>query len=303
LIGSLEVSVIGLGCNNFGRSLDADESARVVHAALDAGMNYFDVASNYGGGQAESFLGAALAGRRGDVVIATKFGMPVAGVEGSGGASPEYVRGIVERSLSELGTDYIDLYQLHLPDPETPIEETLQVLDELVEQGTVREIGCSNMDTAQLAETLDASAENDLASFVSNQVHYSMVHREPEDSGLVELSAERGVAVLPYFPLASGLLTGSARRGETPQGRLGTDRYRRFVTEENFDLAERLEGFAMDRGLSMAEVAVGWLLTRDTVPAVTPGASTPEQVEINASAAVWDPTQEELKALESVVTG
>lgn len=301
-IGSLEVSVIGLGGNNFGRSLDADQSARVVHAALDAGMNYFDVASNYGNGRAESILGAALGGRRDEVVIATKFGMPVSGLAGSGGASPAYIRRIVERSLSELGTDYIDLYQLHLPDEATPIEDTLAVLDELVEQGTVLEIGCSNLDARQLTEGLDASAKHDLAAFVSNQVHYSLVHREPETGGLVDVAADRGVALLPYHPLASGLLTGTTRRGGAPKGRLGTERYREFLTPENFDIAERLERFADDRGLGMAEIAIGWLLAQDTVPSVTPGASTPEQVEANAAAGSWVPTPEDLGALEAALT-
>lgn len=301
-IGSLEVSEIGLGCNNFGRSIDAAESARVVHAALDGGVTYFDVASNYGGGRAESILASGLGRHRDEVVIATKFGMPVTGLPESGGASPAFINRIVERSLTELGTDVIDLYQLHLPDPDTPIEDTLAVLDDLVDRGLVRQVGCSNLDTGQLGDALDASRANDVEAFVSNQVHYSLVHREPEASGLVDLCAERGVAILPYHPLASGLLTGTTRRGSEPRGRLATERYREFLRDENFDVAEAIEGFADERGIDMTTVAIGWLLAHDTVPSVTPGASNPDQVVRNVAAASWRPTVEDLAALEEAVS-
>jgi aryl-alcohol dehydrogenase-like predicted oxidoreductase len=296
-IGSLEVSAIGLGCNNFGRALDASQSAEVVGAALDAGISYFDTASNYGEGRSESFLGAALGSRREDVVISTKFGVPVPGWAGSGGASPEYVRRAMERCLRELGTDYIDLYMIHLPDSGTPIRETLEVMSELVDEGKVRQIGCSNFDSEQLEEALDVSRENSLAGFVADQVEYSMVHREPETSGLSQLCIDRGVGLLPFYPLASGLLTGKTRRGEKPKGRLQMDRYQGFLTDRNFDIVEGIGAFAGERGISMVQVALGWLLAKEAVPSVTAGATTGAQVASNAKAADWEPTTDDLAEL------
>ncbi len=300
-IGSLEVSVIGLGCNNFGRALDEAGSVAVVRAALDAGMTFFDTAGNYGEGRSESYLRAGLGNHRGDAVIATKFGLPVAGVPGSGGARPEYVRRALERSLSELGTDYVDLYQLHFPDPATPIEETLGAMHELREEGKVREIGCSNLDASQLRQALRISADRELAAFVSNQVQYSLVHREPETNGVEEVCVRSGVALLPFYPLACGLLTGKTRRGEQPQGRLRMDRYREFLSDENFDLVASLERYARSRGVTMVQVALGWLLSREVVPAVTAGATTPEQVAGNAAAARWVPSSDDLTELEEAL--
>lgn len=300
-IGSLHVSVVGLGCNNFGRALDAAAAERVVHASLDAGITHFDTSSNYGEGRSESYLGAALGGRRPEVVIASKFGMPVAGWPDSGGARPEYVRRVIERSLTQLGTDYVDLYMLHRPDPTTPITDTLGAMHDLVEEGKVREIGCSNLDADQLAEALSLSSKLDLATFVANQVEYSLVHRDPETNGLLELCAGRGVALLPFYPLANGLLTGKTRRGQQPQGRLTMDRYQGYLTDENFDVAEGLEAFARDRRLTMVAVALGWLLAHDVVQSVTPGATSAEQVVSNATAAEWEPSIEDLEALESIL--
>jgi aryl-alcohol dehydrogenase-like predicted oxidoreductase len=297
-IGTLEVSAIGLGCNNFGRALDSAGSARVVSAALDSGINYFDTASNYGEGQSEAFLGAAIGSRRDEVVIGTKFGVPVPGWEGSGGASPAYARLALERSLRELGTDYVDLLMIHFPDPATPIEDTVDVMNEMITEGKVRQIGCSNFDADQLEEALDVSDEKGLARFVANQVQYSMVHREPETNRLSQLCVDRGVSVLPFYPLASGLLTGKTRRGETPRGRLQMERYQSFLTDERFDVAEGVESFAQDRGLTMVQVALGWLLAKEAVPSVTPGATTTEQVAANALAADWLPTGDDLADLE-----
>ena len=302
-LGSLDVSAIGLGCNNFGRALDAEQSAVVVNAALEAGVSYFDTASNYGEGQSESFLGAALGSRRNDVVIGTKFGVAVKGWEGSGGAGPDYVRKATERSLRELGTDYIDLLMIHSPDPETPIEDTLEAMSTLVDQGKVREIGCSKFDPTQLSEALDVSDQKGLAGFVGNQVQYSMLHREPEASGLDQVCLDRGVGLLPFYPLGNGLLTGKTRRGEPPQGRLQMDRYQDFLTDENFDLVEGVEAFARARDLSMVEVALGWLLAREVVPSVTPGATTAEQVASNARAADWAPSRDDLAELAKVLGG
>lgn len=300
-IGDLEVSVVGLGCNNFGRALDKAGSAAVVAAALEVGISHFDTASNYGEGQSEEFLGAALRGSRDDVVIATKVGVPIPGWEGSGGAAPDYVRQVLERSLTELGTDYVDVYMVHFPDPKIPIEDTLAVMNVMVDEGKVRQIGCSNFDPAQLTEALAVSAEKGWPPFVCDQVQYSMVHREPEENGLAELCAESGVALLPYYPLASGLLTGKTRRGGEPQGRLKMDRYQEYLTDDNFDVAEAVERFAVERELSMVQVALGWLLSREAVPAVTAGATSPEQVRANAAAADWEPTPDDLSALQELL--
>ena len=300
-IGSLDVSVVGLGCNNFGRALDQEQSAAVVHAALDAGVTHFDTASNYGEGQSESFLGAALGTRRGEVMIATKVGVPIPGWEGSGGAAPDYVRKVLERSLAELGTDYVDIYMIHFPDPETPIEDTLAVMSELVDEGKVREIGCSNFDPTHLSEALDKSRTKGWPALVCDQVQYSMLHREPDTSGLADLCVETGVALLPYYPLANGLLTGKTRRGGEPQGRLKMDRYQDFLTDENFDLVEVIERFASEREVTMVQVALGWLLAQEAVPAVAPGATSPEQVAANALAAEWIPNNEDLAALRTLL--
>lgn len=302
-LGDLDVSAIGLGCNNFGRALDADGSAAVVDAALEAGVTYFDTASNYGEGQSEAFLGAGLGSRRQDVVIGTKFGVPVTSWEGSGGASPEYVRKVTDRSLRELNTDYIDLLMIHFPDPDTPIEDTLEAMNALVEEGKVRQIGCSNFDPTQLVPALDASGEKGLAGFVGNQVQYSMLHRDPETSGLDQVCLDRGVGLLPFYPLGNGLLTGKTRRGEPPKGRLQMDRYQKFLTDENFDLVEGVEAFARARDLSMVEVALGWLLAQEAVPSVTPGATTAEQVASNARAADWAPSADDLAELNRVLDG
>ncbi len=302
-LGTLEVSAIGLGCNNFGRALDAKQSAAVVNAALDAGVTYFDTASNYGEGQSESFLGAALGSRRHEAVIATKFGVAIAGWEGSGGASPDYVRKATERSLRELGTDYIDLLMIHFPDPDTPIEDTLEAMNALVDEGAVRQIGCSNFDVEQLTEALDVSESQGLARIVGNQVQYSMLHREPETTGLDQVCLDRGVGLLPFYPLGNGLLTGKTRRGEPPKGRLQMDRYQKFLTDENFDLVEGVEAFARSRDLTMVEVSLGWLLAQEAVPSVTPGATTAEQVTSNARAAAWVPTSDDLIELSDLLGG
>jgi aryl-alcohol dehydrogenase-like predicted oxidoreductase len=300
-IGDLEVSVVGLGCNNFGRALDKDGSKAVVEAALEVGMNHFDTASNYGEGQSESFLGAALGNLRDDVVIATKVGVPIPGWGGSGGAAPSYVRQVLERSLTELATDFVDVYMIHFPDPKTPIEDTLAEMSALVDEGKVRQIGCSNFDPAQLTEALAVSAEKGWPPFVCDQVQFSMLHREPQDNGLADLCLESGVALLPYYPLANGLLTGKTKRGAEPQGRLKMDRYQEYLTDENFDLVEGVERFAGERGLSMVQVALGWLLAHEAVPAVTAGATSPEQVRANARAGSWEPSPEDLDALKALL--
>ena len=299
-IGSLEVSVVGVGCNNFGTRLDEAGTSRVVHAALDAGIDLFDTADIYGRGQSESFLGAALGKRRGDAVIATKFGMRMD--DERRGARPDYIRRAVEDSLRRLGTDRIDLYQLHQPDPEVPVADTLGALDELVRAGKVREIGCSNFSAAQLREADDVSAGRGAARFVSVQNQYSLLHREPEAGVLAE--CERiGAGFLPYYPLANGLLTGKYRRGEPPpEGtRLADPKRAEQFSDDRLARMEALRHFARSRGHSLLELAFAWLLARPVVASVIAGATKPEQVGGNAAAATWTLSDEDLAAVDTIV--
>lgn len=298
-IGQLEVSVVGLGCNNFGRRLDAAATERVVLAALDAGIDFFDTADIYGQGLSEEYLGRALKGRRNDAVIATKFGMQMD--EDRSGARPEYVRRAAEDSLRRLGVDHIDLYQLHRPDPDVPIDETLGALGELVQEGLVREIGCSNFTAEQLREA--EAAAGDGPRFVSVQNQYSLLHREPERDTLAECQRQ-GVAFIPFFPLANGLLTGKYRRGQPiPEGtRLsGTPRGEELLTEENLELVEDLISFAESRGRTVLDLAFAWLLARPAVGSVIAGATSPEQVRANAAAADWQLDGAELDAVDEIL--
>jgi aryl-alcohol dehydrogenase-like predicted oxidoreductase len=299
-IGSLEVSVVGLGCNNFGRRLDFDATSAVVDAALEAGITFFDTADTYGDTKSEEYLGRALGRRREGVVVATKFGSRID--EQRRGARPEYVHRAVEDSLRRLDTDRIDLYQLHTPDPDVPIEETLGALDELVRAGKVREIGCSNFSANQLREAEEAAQEG-TARFVSVQNEYSLLHREPEGEVLPE--CERlGIAFVPYFPLANGLLTGKYRRDQAaPAGsRLDSSRGERLLTDRNLAVVERLTEFSEGRGHTILELAFSWLLERPTVASVIAGATSPEQARGNAAAAGWELTDTELSAVDSIVT-
>jgi len=299
-IGSLDVSVVGLGCNNFGKRLDAAATARVVHAALDSGVNFLDTADIYGGTASEEFLGRAISGRRGDVVLATKFGMAVD--ERRRGAHPDYVRQAVKDSLRRLDTDYIDLYQLHAPDADVPIADTLGALDELVRAGLVREIGCSNFNVEQLREAEKAAGDG--ARFVSVQNEYSLLHRDPEGGVLAECE-RAGLALLPYYPLASGLLTGKYRKGAPVpagsrlEGRQGSGPF----TDENLELVERLLAFATSRGHTLLELAFSWLLAKGVVASVIAGATSEEQVRVNASAAGWRLTDDELAEVGAILAG
>jgi aryl-alcohol dehydrogenase-like predicted oxidoreductase len=300
-IGSLEVSVVGLGCNNFGMRLDSDRSAQVVHAALDAGVTFFDTADIYGGTKSEEYLGRALGARRKDVVIATKFGMKVD--EHRHGARPEYIRRAAEDSLRRLGTDVIDLYQLHTPDPTVPIADTLGALNELVRAGKVREIGCSNLSAAQLREA-QAAVRPGAKGFVSVQNEYSLLHREPEREVLAECERQ-GLAFLPYFPLASGLLTGKYRKGQAlPKGTRISDNLQRFgayLSEQNLALVEELIVLAERRGHSILELAIAWLLARPVVASVISGATSAEQVRANARAAAWELSAGEVQEVERLL--
>ena len=299
-IGSLEVSCVGLGCNNFGRKLDEQATAAVVHAALDEGITFFDTADIYGGTKSEVFLGRALGKRREEVVIATKFGMAVD--DQRRGARPDYVRQAAEDSLRRLGTDRIDLYQLHQPDPDVPIAETLGALDDLVRAGKVREIGCSNFSVDQIREA-EAAVRPGAARFVSVQNEYSLLHREPERDVLPE--CERlGLAFLPYFPLASGLLTGKYRRGRpAPAGsRLASSgRHAGSVSDHNVNIVETLIEFAERRGHPVLDLAVSWLLAKPIVASVIAGATSPEQVRMNAAAAGWKMSATELVQIDRLL--
>jgi len=298
-IGALEVSVVGLGCNSFGGRLDAAATAVVVNAALDAGVNFLDTADMYGGTKSEEYLGAALAGRRDDVIVATKFGHKVD--EQRHGAKASYVRQAVEDSLRRLGTDRIDLYQLHTPDADTPIAETLGALNELVRAGKVREIGCSNFSAAQLREAEEAAKGG--ARFVSVQNEYSLVNRKPEGDGVLDECARLHLGFLPYFPLASGLLTGKYRRGQAlPEGtRLSGANATRWLTDGNMDKAEALLQFAESKGHTLLELAFSWLITRPSVASVIAGATRAEQVHANVAAASWRLTQSDLAEIDKLL--
>lgn len=297
-IGSLQVSLAGLGCNNFGWRIDADATATVIDAAIEAGINFFDTADVYGSGQSEEYLGRALKGRRDQVLIATKFGMKMG--DGKEGGAPAYIRQAAEDSLRRLGTDHIDLYQMHRADPSTPIADTLGALTELVKAGKVREIGCSNFSAVQLRE---ASEVKSRSRFVSVQNNYSLLHREPEAEVLAECQ-RLGMAFLPYFPLANGLLTGKYRKGQPypKSSRAGDGFGPKVFTEENLELAEQLRGFAESRGHTLLELAMSWLAAKPAIASIIAGSKTPEQVKANASAVAWRLTETELAAVEGILT-
>ncbi|MGH9082778.1 MAG: aldo/keto reductase [Acidimicrobiales bacterium] len=283
----LQVSVLGLGCNNFGKRLDERASRQVVSASLDAGISFFDTADCYGQGASERILGAALRGVRDEVVVATKFSSPMGDGPYRSGASRKYVMMACEASLRRLGTDYIDLYYQHWPDPATPVTETLDVLDDLVRAGKVRYVACSNFAGWQVARAAHVAAERGRSRFVACQAEWSLLRRQVE-AELVPACAAYEVGVVPYFPLASGLLTGKYARGEPfPEGtRLASSpQFAREATEEAFDAIDRLVAAAASIGRTLLEVAVGWLLHRPEVPSVLTGATTPDQVRANAAAA------------------
>ena len=326
-IGSLDVSVIGLGTNNFGFFMEADAVPAVVDAALDVGINFFDTADSYL--ESESRLAAALGSRRDDVLIGTKFGSPVDG--GPGGAAPEYVRAAdfekeparrreqpgdlrrqravgvepvraaVERSLAKLGTDRIDLYQLHRPDDSTPIADTLGVLDELVREGKVREIGCSNFSAPQLREAEEAAAGG--ARFVSVQNQWNLLQREDEAETVPEVE-RLGIGYLPYYPLASGMLSGKYARGE--EAPAGTrlvhfgERGGGILSDRNFDVVDAATAWAAERGHSVLELALAWLAAKPVVASVIAGATRPEQVRANAAAADWVLTPDEVAEVDAL---
>jgi aryl-alcohol dehydrogenase-like predicted oxidoreductase len=297
-LGSFEVSLVGLGCNNFGMRIDEDQSRDVVHAALDAGINLFDTSDSYGGTRSEQFLGRALAGRRDEVIIATKFASPVDDDPSHRGASARWIVEEVENSLRRLGTDRIDLYQQHYPDKDVPLEETLEALDGLVRAGKVLEIGNSNFDADQLRQADGISAKQGRSRFVSAQNELSLLRRRAADD-LLPACAELGLAFLPYFPLGSGLLTGKYRRGEAPpegtrMQAWGSGFSERQLTDRNFDRVDALTAWAEARGHSILDLAFAWLLAHDPVASVIAGATRPEQVKANVEAARWKLSADDL---------
>jgi aryl-alcohol dehydrogenase-like predicted oxidoreductase len=287
-----EVSVVGLGCNNFGRRVDRAGTRAVVEAALDAGVTLLDTADVYGDGKSEEYLGEILEGRRDRVVLATKFGHDE-------GGSPEAVRRSLDASLRRLRTDWVDLYQYHRYDGVTPLEETLGALDELVREGKVRFAGSSNLEAPQVEDAERIARERGLSRLVSAQNRYSLLERDAERE-LLPTCERLGIGVLPYFPLASGLLTGKYRRGEPAPGGTRLQNRPEWLTDEAFDRVEALERFAGERGVSLLDVAIGGLAARPAVASVIAGATRPEQVRANVEAGAWEPSADDLAALEAL---
>ncbi|MCH6470561.1 aldo/keto reductase [Sinomonas terrae] len=304
----LTVSTVGLGCNNLGRANTPTETQEgtdaVVHAAVDAGITLFDVADVYGKtpGLSEEMLGRALKGKRDDVVVATKFGMDMHGANGKDfGArgSRRYIKQAVEASLRRLDTDWIDLYQFHTPDPETPIEETLSALDDLVHEGKVRYIGHSNRAGWQIAEAEFAARIGGYTPFVSSQNHYNLLDRRAELE-VTQAAEAYGLGVLPYFPLANGLLTGKYSRGSAPEGSRLSHTRTNLVHDADWDQLDRFSAFAEERGLTELQVAFSWLAAQPSVASVIAGATKPDQIRENAEAASWQPSAEDLAELDEI---
>jgi aryl-alcohol dehydrogenase-like predicted oxidoreductase len=298
----LKVSAVGLGCNNFGMLIDAAQTKVVVDKAIGLGITLFDTADIYGSqGKSEEFLGQALGARRKDVIVATKFGNPMGeGLALGGGASRRYIMSALEASLKRLNTDYIDLYQIHLPDPLTPIDETMRAMDDLVHSGKVRYIGHSNFSGWQTVDASWTAKALNLAPYISAQNHYSLLSRGIE-AELAPACLAHGVGILPFFPLESGLLTGKYKRGEKPAD--GT-RYAawasRFFGDDKFAKVEQLQALCEQYGHSMLEMAVGWLLSKPYVSSVIAGATKPEQLEQNVKAGAWRPTPEEAQKIDEI---
>ena len=300
---NLEVSAVGVGCNNFGGRTDFEGTRAVVHRALDLGVTLFDTADVYGNkGKSEEFLGEILKDRRKDIVIATKFGMPMSDSARPRDASRAYVMRAAEASLKRLRTDWIDLYQVHRPDPKTPAEETMRALDNLIKQGKVRAIGCSNFSAAELDNAQDAAARAHASAFVTVQDEYSLLARDIE-RGLIPAMAQRHLSLLPYFPLASGLLTGKYRRyADAPKGaRLSYSAHHADVlNEKNWAKLDKLNAVAERTGHSLLEFAFGWLLAKPIIGSVIAGATKPEQIEQNVAAAAKRPSPAVIAEIDAI---
>ena len=300
----LRVSVVGLGCNNFKARIDLEGTRRVIHKALDLGITLFDTADSYGPrGGSEELMGQILGERRKDIVLATKFAMPMDDAGTLKGGSRRYIMSAVEASLRRLRTDWIDLYQLHRPDPLTPIEETLRALDDLIRQGKVRYIGCSNLVAWQVVESLWTAKDRNLNAFVSCQDEYSLLVRDAERDLIPAMNAY-GLGLLPFFPLAGGFLTGKYKRNAPlPEGTrfATTTRYQdQYWSEKNWKTVEGLEAFAAARGRSMLELAFSWLASQKVVRSVIAGATKPEQLEANVRAVGWSLTADELAEIDKI---
>jgi aryl-alcohol dehydrogenase-like predicted oxidoreductase len=304
-LGSLDVSVVGLGCNNFGMRCDEAQSAAVVDAAIDAGINFFDTADVYGGTRSETFLGKALGRRRDEVIIATKFASPVDSDPEHRGASARWIAQAVEDSLRRLGTDRIDLYQQHRPDDQVPLEETIEALDKLVRDGKVVELGNSNFSGELIHQAESISADKGQARFVSAQNELNLLRRRARDE-VLPACTEAGIGFLPFFPLASGLLTGKYRRGEgAPEGTrlagMPEERKSQVLTERNFSRLEALSAFAEERDHTLLDLAFAWLLALPSMTSVIAGATQPDQVRTNAAAAGWTLDQSDLDQIDKIL--
>jgi aryl-alcohol dehydrogenase-like predicted oxidoreductase len=302
----LRVSIFGLGCNNFGRRIDLETSTRVVHKALDLGINFFDTADVYRSelGGSEEFLGKALGSHRKDVVVATKIGMAMDRSGWLKGASRRYIITAVEASLKRLNTDWIDLCQQHQPDPLTPVEETLRAFDDLIRAGKIRYIGCSNLPAWKVVEAHWTAQRSNVSPFISCQDEYSLLTRRPERE-MIPMMEAHGLGLLPYYPLASGMLTGKYRRDEPlpADGRLSAHAKHygsRFVNDKNWPVVEELAAFCEKRGRTMLELAFSWLIRQKCVSSVIAGATKPEQLEHNVRAGGWALSEDELEEIDKI---
>jgi aryl-alcohol dehydrogenase-like predicted oxidoreductase len=302
----IEVPVVGIGCNNFGGRIDEQRSESVILAALDEGVGFFDTADIYGGGRSEEIIGRALGARRDEALIATKFGGPMGSDDQSGG-SRRWITQAVEHSLRRLRTDHVDLYQHHFFDDATPLAETLSALNDLIRDGKVRAIGCSNYSGVQIEQAHAIAEEHGWAFYVTAQNQYSLLDRVEVEQSVTPACSRLGLGILPYFPLANGLLTGKYRRGEKPPTgtRLGgnTKRAGELMTDANFDIIEALANFAHERGIGLIDVAIGGLAAMPQVVSVIAGATTPEQVAANAQAGRWTPTAADVEEIDRITRG
>lgn len=301
----LDISTVGIGTNNFGRRMDLNATQEVIHKAIDLGINFFDTSNTYGNQLSEEYIGKTITKElRKNVVIATKVGMDMGGIPNKIGASRTHILEQVDNSLKRLNTDYIDLYQIHVPDPNTPILETLTTLNDLVRNGKVRYIGCSNYAGWQIAEAMETSKRASIESFVSNQPEYSMLNRSIEKE-ILPACKNYKLGILPFFPLANGFLTGKYKRNQPPPTgtRLSenSESAKMYFTPENFDIIEKLEKIADDADRTITELAISWLLSNQSVSSVISGATKPIQLEINAKAADWILTKTILDEIELIL--
>ena len=295
----LQISLVGLGCNAFGRRVGEFETHAVMDAAIDAGIDFFDTAETYGDGESERFMGTGLKGKRDKVLLASKFGATISHVPGKPRGSPENIRVALDQSLSKLQTDCIDLYQLHRPDPDTPVGETMGALEDCVTAGKIRFYGCSYFSGAEMQEAVDEAKRLGLKGFVTAQNAWNMLEREIE-ADLIPVCEANGIGLLPYYPIAKGLLTGKYRRGNAaPAGsRLAGDPY---LANADFDLLERLEAYAQDHGQTLLTLAISWLAVQPSISSIISGASRPEQMAANAAAAEWKLTAANLKEIDALL--